>query len=304
MILGINSADAATKIPAYKRSFTKLRDTENTANTVTNPNNTELSGVPKSYITFRASEDKTDLNFTDDAKEILKDAKDIAITLGHGEITPEHVIEAEIQHTVNLAKDLPKELIESGGVEDLSAMTKLAKQYSGKNMMETENSRDYLFGAMQDLQENNAEAIKAMPKVETNGDIKLSDKFDKKLRELNTPYLDSYMLLGTAFNTISADGTKYPVSFLEDMQSYTFYKTTEEINKDYMPAYDKRAIDVWNKLALGSNLNVTFEDKKEADRLVASLIETVNAQKYGNFNQENTIFFTMSDSINDVGLLK
>lgn len=304
MILGINSADATAKIPAYKRSFTKLRDTKNTANTVTNPNNTELSGVPKSYITFRASEDKTDLNFTDDAKEILEDAKNIAITLGHGEITPEHVIEAEIQHTVNLAKDLPKELIESGGVENLSAMTKLAKQYSGKNMMETENSRDYLFGAMQDLQENNADAIKAMPTVETDGNIKLSDKFDKKLRELNTPYLDSYMLLGTAFNTISADGTKYPVSFLEDMQSYTFYKTTEEINKDYMPAYDKRAIDVWNKLALGSNLNVTFEDKKEADRLVASLIETVNAQKYGNFNQENTIFFTMSDSINDVGLLK
>ena len=51
-----------------------------------------------------------------------------------------------------------------------------------------------------------------------------------------------------------------------------------------MKIYDNRAIEVWNKLALGSNLNVTYDDAKEAERITASIVNTLNAEKHGNFN--------------------
>ena len=72
MILRINSAEPVTSIPANKRSLKKLHNTENN---VTNPNNTELSGVPMSYISFRGAEEKKELKFLDDAKFTLDLAK-------------------------------------------------------------------------------------------------------------------------------------------------------------------------------------------------------------------------------------
>lgn len=301
MILRINSAEPVTSIPANKRSLKKLHNTENN---VTNPNNTELSGVPMSYISFRGAEEKKELKFLDDAKFTLDLAKQFALECGHTEILPEHVIAVEIAIAAQKLQNMSPEEIQNADMEKINGLTALAYRYSGeKNLLATPDGTNYLLGAMAELRDYNTEALNNIEVRKVEGDINLSKNFEEKLKNIQIPFIDDYNLLATAFNTLTLNKIEYPTSFVEDMQSYQLYKTTEEIDADYMPAYDKRAIDVWNKLALGSNLNVTFENSKEADRLVASLFNTVDEPKYGDFTQENTVFYTMSDKISDESLL-
>ena len=56
------------------------------------------SGVPRGYITFR-SKTENNYNFSEDAESLIKRAKQIAIEMGHDELTPYHIIAASIQET-------------------------------------------------------------------------------------------------------------------------------------------------------------------------------------------------------------
>ena len=71
-----------------------------------------------------------------------------------------------------------------------------------------------------------------------------------------------------------------------------------------MEAYNGRAIDFWNKLALGSNLFLLSQNEEDKDRLVASIVNTFNSPKRGNFNSNNSLIYVMSSAASPESLLE
>ena len=261
-----------------------------------------ISGIPRSYISFRAKSDEIPL--ADDAKQLLDKAKNIAIERGHKEITPYHVIEAAIEETEDNINLIGDEFIKSGAIESVSVLNKLANNYSKRNLLLNKNDKEYFLELNSVLKENNDEYLNSLPVDEAckNADreIPYSADFESKLKELlkKTPELDGFMLLGTAFNTIIGNNNFYAAEYLKYFSSMSFYKDDNVMRQNYLKVYDAKAIDVWNKLALGSNLFVTYEDSKEADRITSSLVKTLNAPKHGNFNSKNTLIYAMTNDIN------
>ena len=267
------------------------------------PEINSLLGVPKSYISFRAK--TNDINFTDDAKVLIDTAKTIALEHGHNEITPFHIIEASIKETLDNIETLGEDIINSGAVESVSSLNRIADNYAKQNILTEKRNRDYFLNAVEILQESNAEMLNNLPAAETSDsrDITLSDELISSLKEFNTPAVDGYMLLGTAFNMIVGQNISYPSDFLNDFVSLSLHKNLSHIKENYLKLYDAKAIDVWNKLALGSDLYVTYKDRKEADRIASSIVKTLNAPKHGNFNSRNTLLYLMSENITGPGLM-
>ena len=275
------------------------------------PNQTqEISGVPKSYITFRGVSKNDDLLMTDGAKALFKRAEDIAKQLGNEEITPYHIIEAAIAETEENLNAQDPEVLASGTIESISTLNKLANNYSNKNMLLNQRDFDYFIGCTSDLETENASYLEALPaKEELKGkehDIPITQSFrsmlEKHVDQIHT--MDAYMLLGNAFNAIAASGLGFTSDYLKNFKSITYYKTPSELTDNYMKAYDSRAIDAWNKLALGSNLYITYNDRKEADRIEASLVNTKNAPKHGNFSGEDTVIYAISEEISPAELFQ
>ena len=300
MILSIGLIDSMSKVSAPSLK----KDAEKDSPAVLNTENNKLLGVPKSYISFKAK-DSSKINFTDDAQRLFDRAKEIAESFGHSEISAAHIIQASIEETDENLSQLDEELLSTGVVESVSTLSKLINNYTKNNMLQTAGARDYMNDLINDLREDNAAYMDTIPVEAKVENVKLSASMEEELKavEEKTHAVDSYMLLGTAINEISKKGGTYTQQFLQGALSYGLYKNIEDIKPNYMKIYDNRAIEVWNKLALGSNLNVTYDDAKEAERITASIVNTLNAEKHGNFNTENTHIFAMSNDIKDTELM-
>ena len=267
-------------------------------------NNNYITGVPRGYITFKAKDD--DIKLTDDAVVLYESAKNIARAWGHNEITPYHIIEAAIEETFNNMESIGEEMMDTGVVESISTLNKLANKYAKQNVLLNKSSRDYMLASIENLRENNENFLAQIPSKEEYKSPDTSIGYSKNLREsleqLPSSAVDGYMLLGSAFNTLIADGVTYPSDFLQDFVSFSMYKDNSFVKQNYMKIYNSKAMEVWNKLALGSNLFITYQDKKESDRIAASIIKTLNASKHGSFNSKNTLIYLMSDDINGANL--
>ena len=90
MVLRINSASATiANITVYGVKKTIAQEN----NTVSNPSEKTLYGVPKSYISFRANKEEKPIQFTDDAKILLEKTKAISKKYGHEEHLPTKLIQ-------------------------------------------------------------------------------------------------------------------------------------------------------------------------------------------------------------------
>ena len=267
-------------------------------------NNTiaSLSGVPRSYITFRAHE-SDNINITQDGISLIEKAQQIAKQQGCSEITPYHIIDAAIEETELNLSQLDDELLDSGVIESVSPLNVLANNYAKRNILLSEESREYFLQEVQILKEENNKYLNELPTKKSDDTNENKLDFSGELKEIlkdvssKGTSVNSYILLGAAFNAITTYGIEYPGDFLKGFMNLSYYKSGDDINQNYMRAYDSRAVEMWNKLALGSNLFVTYSDSKEADRLTASIGATINAQKHGDFNNKNTLLYVMSDNI-------
>ena len=278
-----------------------------------NPNNntsqtTDLSGIPRSYINFRA-EKNDKLKFTEEGTLFLERCKKIAQNSGYSEITPYHVIAAAIEETEENFKQFEETDFDNGLIDSVSTLNLLANHYSKQNILASDNLREYFLVSLKNLKEQNEEYLTKLPikesNTENNSEMPISEDLQNALKEASDEgaTMGAYAILGSAFNALSARGITYPAEFLQDFLELSYYKTSSDIHENYLKAYDNRAVDVWNKLALGSNLFITYTDPKEADRISASLMKTINAPKHGNFNSKNTLLYTMSDNISAANLV-
>lgn len=300
MILSVNSADKVVFLkPAAKRS-------EVQTNVLTTNENSEILGVPRSYISFKQSENKK-INYSDDAIHFINYAAEVAKRYHHTEILPQHMIQAAIEETRANMEALGEEVLDSGVVASVSTLSKLANDYAKTNLLSSKENREYFNTLLNDLEDENRDALSAIPSdANFKDEPELSLPLESKLEELgkSVHLISGYMLLGTAINTIIGENNLYPSDFLKSLMSFAAYKKADYIKKHYMKAYDNKAIDVWNKLALGSNMIITYSDSKEVDRITASILKTINRPKYGNFNDKNTVMYVMADDITDVSMLQ
>lgn len=300
MILSVNSADKVLFLkPAGKKS-------EFQTNVLTTNENSEILGVPRSYISFKQSENKK-INYSDDAIHFINYAAEVAKRYHHTEILPQHMIQAAIEETRANIEALGEEVLDSGVVASVSTLSKLANDYAKTNLLSSKENREYFNTLLNDLEDENRDALSAIPSdANFKDEPELSLPLESKLEELgkSVHLISGYMLLGTAINTIIGENNLYPSDFLKSLMSFAAYKKADYIKKHYMKAYDNKAIDVWNKLALGSNMIITYSDSKEVDRITASILKTINRPKYGNFNDKNTVMYVMADDITDVSMLQ
>lgn len=300
MILSVNSADKVLFLkPAGKKS-------EFQTNVLTTNENSEILGVPRSYISFKQSENKK-INYSDDAIHFINYAAEVAKRYHHTEILPQHMIQAAIEETRANMEALGEEVLDSGVVASVSTLSKLANDYAKTNLLSSKENREYFNTLLNDLEDENRDALSAIPSdANFKDEPELSLPLESKLEELgkSVHLISGYMLLGTAINTIIGENNLYPSDFLKSLMSFAAYKKADYIKRHYMKAYDNKAIDVWNKLALGSNMIITYSDSKEVDRITASILKTINRPKYGNFNDKNTVMYVMADDITDVSMLQ
>ncbi len=296
---------------SVKKSEKQSNITTNPITTSSNPTEVFTSGVPRSYINFKGKIEDA-FKFGEDAKQLINRAKKIAIDMGHDEITPYHIIAASINETEDNIKYLSKnqpELLSSGQIASISTLNKLANNSADKNMLSSKNDFNYFLEIVNWFKQENNEYLDALP---VNNDIKgkerdidFSEDLKKEFKTIQEKVknFDAYMLLGTAFNVNSFSGVEYTSDFIQDFKSLTYYKNSQDIIEQHLKHYDAKAIDVWNKLALGSNLFVTYNDKTEGDRLQASLVHTIDAKKHGNFNSDNTLPYLIADTIQPKDLI-
>ena len=267
----------------------------------------ELSGIPRSYISFRA-EKNNELNYTDEGRLLIEKAQKIAQEKGNSELTPYHIIEAAIEETKENETKYDSDTLESGVISSISTLNLLAERQADKNLLIEKDLREYFFTSVDNLQAENQEYLNKLPVSEdkVNTELTLSNDFKDLLLEAQSQgaKMDAYNILGTAFNTLTARGNNYAIEFLKDFISLNYYKSSEELSKNYMKSYDNRAIEVWNKLALGSNLFINYSDSKEGDRIISSLIKTINVPKHGDFSRKNTLIYPISENITSADLLE
>ena len=293
---------------SVKQNVRKNNESTNPITTSSNTPDVFTSGVPRGYVNFRGKIEN-DFRFSDDAKPLLERAKKLAIDMGHKEITPYHIIEASVQETEDNLKTINPEFIKMGLVESASTLNKLANNYAEQNMVGNELNKDYFLDSVNDLRAQNNEYLNNLPVDEAlkgkEKDIEFSKEFKDELKKTHDKLkvLDAYMLLGTAFNVNSLNQIEYTTDFLNNFKSLTFYKDSAQIMSQHIKHYDSKAIDVWNKLALGSDIIVTYNDPKEVDRLQASLVNTIDAKKHGDFSSANTLTYVMSDALSPQDLV-
>ena len=312
-MLKINSVGNVAALGVFKVN-SKKNSTNPIQNDIQNEAQKEQfnSGIPRAYINFRGkTEDiSSELHFSDDATALLDRAKNIAKEMGHEEITPFHIVAASIEETKSNYNQIPKELLDAGAVDSISSLNKLGNVYMKNNILNSADDFKFFAEEVNLLQEQNEIYLKNLPvNEELKGkerDIPLSEELKSMLDETQkqTQTIDSYMVLGTAFNVNTKNKITYTAEFLKDLQSTTYYKKQAEVDANYMKFYDTKAVDAWNKLALGSNLFITYGDEKEANRIETSLINTLDAKKHGNFNSANTLMYAISDNVKPAELLE
>lgn len=296
LIQKVNSADKP--ILQYSKSADQNRGNISISN---NSAPKELLGVPRSYITFKAEEKETDIPLSESAENLLKMSRLIASQMGHDEVKPEHIIEASIQSVEALFGQADEEVLAGMEPDEFPPLCKLANITARKNLFLNHKDINKFIKAVEELAEDNMARLQNLAvenKKKELEDIKISPSLQKTLNAIKdkAPAADAFMLLGTAFNTLTEKGIEFPTKFLQTFSSIALYKDRTALKSDYLKHYDARAVDVWNKLALGSNLYITYSDKKEADRLASSIVKTINAPKHGSFSSKNTIVNVMDEN--------
>lgn len=265
-----------------------------------------MTGVPLSYISFKSDKVSKEFILTPEAEKLLEEAKKVASEYSHKEIMPQHIIEASIRETEqNLAILNQGEL--DTNITSISTLNLIANNAAKKSMLSNVEDFKYFMDSVQTLREQNQEALKNIPAGEEQNnseDLSLSKDLVKTLNNFPAEVgsVNPSILLGVAFNLITYKQIAYTGNFIKSFNTLSHFRDIDEL--EYMPSYNARAIDAWNKLALGSNLNITYQNEAEAERLITSLIETVNEPKHGNYNTNNTMIYVMANDINQNTILE
>ena len=229
----------------YKNTKRGIKETQN--NEVTNPIVQENIGVPASYISFKSKQNE--LNFTPDAAALIERAESVAKERGHSEITPYHILEASIIETYENLDKLTGESFENPAIETLSALNEFANNFSKDDMLSDADKLEMFIGEVENLQTNTEAALDKIPaekevsKIELSQDIKnqIAKSTDGKIDEVN-----AYIVLGAAFNALSAKVVTYPTEFLKSFISMSHFKGNNELSENYRKYYDTRAMDICN----------------------------------------------------------
>ena len=288
----------AARFSPYQYKNTKIGKKETQNKEVTNPIVQENIGVPVSYISFKGKEEK--LNFTPDAVALIERAENVAKERGQSEITPYHILEASILETHENFNKLTEESSEEIEIETLSALNELANNFSKDDILSDNDKLETFLNEVENLQTNTEAALDKIPAEKEDSEIELSQEIKNQIAKSTDGKIDAingYIVLGAAFNALAAKGVSYPTDFLKTFISMSHFKGREELSENYEKYYNTRAMDIWDKLALGSSLFVTYADEKEADRTAASIVKTLKQTKKGGFSDKNTLIYNMSDDI-------
>lgn len=260
---------------------------KSTSNNITKPikrslreNNTEIIGIPKSYITFKANkkinliDNENNYKLSDDAEVFVKEAIKLANKYKHSELTPNHFLQILLNETIDsLKSDQPK----------LTTLIAILNKISNRDLLETTTDLESLISGINNLNYVNTSILSDLNKSDkiTNPTFSLKDYKDID-KDGIIKVLD---IINTELNNLKDPQIQ---EILFDFQAIGHFKPIEEIEKNYFDVYDKYAMEVWNKLALGTNLFITSKDSVERDSLISSLYKTINEKKPGNFNSQNT----------------
>lgn len=224
MLVSVNSKSKV--IPFYFTSNNNLKKNDNKINNPSyNYENYSLNGIPKSYITFK--QDKKELEYTEEAQILLDYSKEIAKEYHHKEVHPQHILQAAILQTLGNIKAFGSKLLNSGTIEAISPLNKIANDTSSTNMIENSKKRNLFKILLNELDLNNENALRNLESDKNfQGEPEISENLESHLKDLakNKITINDYMLVGTAMNTITDSGLSYVSDFLKSLQTLAAFK--------------------------------------------------------------------------------
>ncbi|MBQ7764692.1 AAA family ATPase [bacterium] len=280
----------------YNNFNKRVEKSNNQTNPILNTNtNSNIIGVPFSYVSFKGdNEVKKTLRLTEGAGQLISKALLVVKENNHSEITSYHIIQAAINDTLVELEDIDKNLEK----ENYSTLLNLANTFANKNVIVDEEEREFFIEEIENLNVLNQASLNALPKIEVKNIEKypLSESLQTKMLSFDTE-INADILLASAFDDLTASGVDYTDAFLGAFSTLGAFKSVKETNSNYYKQYDSKALEIWHKLALGSSLFVTTKNDEEKNRIIASIANTIQDTKYGNFNEENTYIYHVNENI-------
>ena len=287
---------------SVKKSEKQNNNSTNPITTSSNPTEVFTSGVPRSYINFRGKTED-ELKFGDDAKQLINRAKNIAIEMGHDEITPFHIISASIQETEDNIKYIQEnqpELFASGQISSISTLNKLANNYASRNMLITERDFDYFLDIVDGFKQENDEYLNALP---VNKDIK-GKGYYTYTKEVNssTGLISSVKLKNKIYNDKETQKIPWTLSSVGYVSKYGVMNL-KMVSIDEMVGIN----NVFSFSSITPKIQVTNKTQL-IDGVVASIVptgmDTSDLKNEGSEDDPQYYFYVeVWDSIDEVGNL-
>ena len=306
MITKINLINPTINNIQNKKKYSNTNPIQHNNNN-SNLKGNSIQGIPVSYINFRASKiakEESEIKLSSDGQNSLKRAKEIAKRYNHAEITPFHIILADIENT----EEKINYIIETGTrIEDgatISTLHALANDFAKRDVLQNLDECKLFIEETQNLKNKVLNELGKYPKkTSKNQKIDYSEPLKSELADVKAE-INAYMLSGVAFNTLTLQGNTISSDYLKKFQDLGLYKSSEELSNYYLECFDSKAIEAWNKLALGSNLFVLAKTDEDKKRITTSFIKTIDETKHGNFNSKNTLVFPVTDDADPEVLIK
>ncbi len=303
MITKINSIGLTTNYISKKQK-------QISNNAITNSINFEhkdmqLQGVPASYISFKSTQDDSEIRFTENGVNLLIKAQEIAERYNHTELSPYHVILASIEETEEYIKFFDESNLESGQIE-ISPLHALVNDFVMRDILSDPDEKDLFLEETTSLKNDIILELNKLPQRNINNseqNLIYNKNLETELKKTGTE-INEYTLLGHSFNALTYYGNTLGSDYLKIFQALSLYKPLEKINEEYLEAFDSKAIELWNKLALGSNLFVLAKNPIDKDRILASFMNTIDDKKHGNYNSENTFIYSIADNVEPKSLIE
>lgn len=276
-----------------------------TVNSYTSSPMNNISGVPKSYVSFVGNVEEKPLNYSEDAKSLVDFAEKIALQGKNPETNPLHILLASVLITEAGIQAMEKEglpLAEMGEGANAPAIVQIASQFANQNVLADEASADFFKENLQYFKEDIMEGIKSLPSSNNVKSAPMQKELGQELKALNLPSIGEQAVVATSFNAASKNGFEGTMAFLKGFESLSLYDDISK--KPYVQAFDERAENVWKKLALGANVFATVKNNEDGDMLIPSIAVALENNKYGGMNPKNTELIVLSEKATDKQLLE
>lgn len=235
------------------------------------------------------------LQYDNIAQGIEDNAIAIAKKYNNKEVNHFHFIMNALDETLDYINKLDSGEEDLYYLEDEASAPSYFTTVYPKTMFSDKRTREILKQVITEEHEGIDSILKSLPKDESSANIKICNSFyndlevHRSLSDKNNEPVDIVDIYNAAFSSDMPEVRKINDRFISKMLDVAFIEKTPLSERLYFPTYDKIANNVINNLAHGTNMVITYDEKKiDPNYFVPSIIKAFENSKHEKLNNKNT----------------